>query len=116
MKTKRSFFTIPLALGIAVSAASAVQADSTTIEEVVVTAERRESTLQETDISMTVMGAKTLDELGAASLTDIADFVPNIKVSEMPGNWAPQSGYAASGTAKPLRLSIPRWRCISTVS
>lgn len=55
------------------------------IEEIVVTAEFREATLQETDISMTVMNAKTLDEMGATTPNDIGDFVPNIKIHEMPG-------------------------------
>jgi len=85
MKNQARFSPIPLALGLAVAAASAAQAQPKGLEEVIVTAERREASLQETDISMTVMGAKTLEEMGATMANDVSDFIPNVKIHEMPG-------------------------------
>lgn len=55
------------------------------IDEIIVTAEHRESTLQDTSISMTVMDDRTLQELGATTFVQIGDFSPNVMMYEAPG-------------------------------
>lgn len=55
------------------------------LEEVVVTAERREADLQETDISMTVMSSDTLIERGVSTYADVGNFAPNVMIHEQPG-------------------------------
>lgn len=55
------------------------------IDEIIVTAEHRESTLQDTSISMTVMDDQTLKELGATNFLQIGDFSPNVMMYEAPG-------------------------------
>lgn len=55
------------------------------IGEIIVTAERREASLQETAISMTVMDQTVLKEMGTNLLVQMGDFVPNVKMHEMPG-------------------------------
>jgi len=92
MISKRFIQTQPLALVLAVTAATAAQAQSDSLEEVIVTAERRTATLQETDISMTVIGANTLDEISFTTYEDIAFLTPNMMVQEQPA----RSGYAVS--------------------
>lgn len=76
-------------LGIAIVLAHSVGLAPTfafaQIEEVIVTAEKRESSLQDTDISITVMDATSLQELGVASYADIGDFAPNVMIHEMAG-------------------------------
>jgi len=58
---------------------------SVQLEEIVVTAERREASLQETDISMTVLGSDTLKEIGAVNYQQIGDMAPNVMMHESPG-------------------------------
>ena len=55
------------------------------LEEIVVTAERREASLQETDISMTVLGRESLAEIGVDNYQQIGDMAPNVMMHESPG-------------------------------
>lgn len=57
-----------------------------------VTAERRTDTLQETDISMTVIGSNTLDEISFTTNEEIAFLTLNMMVQQRPA----RSGYAVS--------------------
>ncbi|WP_116367121.1 TonB-dependent receptor [Parahaliea mediterranea] len=50
------------------------------LEEVVVTAERREENLQETPIAVTAFNEQTLLDLGIHDLKGVGDFVPNVRV------------------------------------
>ncbi|MCK9247026.1 MAG: TonB-dependent receptor, partial [Anaerolineaceae bacterium] len=53
-----------------------------TIEEVVVTAQRREESLQEAPISVFVMGASDLENQGIRSITELGEgSVPNLRIS-----------------------------------
>jgi iron complex outermembrane receptor protein len=49
-----------------------------TLEEVVVTARRRQESLQDVAISITALTGKTLEEAGVTRVTDIAELVPNM--------------------------------------
>ncbi|HEY8385226.1 MAG TPA: TonB-dependent receptor [Porticoccaceae bacterium] len=55
------------------------------IDEIVVTAQRREASLQDTDIAISAFTEGTLQELGIASYGDIGDFVPNMLTHETVG-------------------------------
>jgi iron complex outermembrane recepter protein len=77
-----------LILGAAVGAflapsAHAQQSDSsvTASEEIVVTAERRESTAQRTALSIAAFGAQELEDRGVTSPQDLVSVVPGIKVT-----------------------------------
>ncbi len=87
--------TTALASGISVSA----HAQQTTVEQeaseaeggatqssglgvIVVTAERRETNLQETPLSITAIGAEELEQIGAIGLQDMQGFIPNFSISE----------------------------------
>ena len=50
------------------------------IEEIVVTAERRESTVQDTALSMTAVTGEQLDQLGAFDAHSLSSFIPNVIV------------------------------------
>ena len=60
-------------------------ASESPLEEVTVTAEKRNTDLQRTPISMTAFSGKTLDEEQVRSLTDIADLAPTFKMGEVDG-------------------------------
>jgi iron complex outermembrane recepter protein len=50
------------------------------LEEVIVTAERTEKSLQETPISVVALNSDALDRLGVSTIADLGSSVPNLKV------------------------------------
>jgi len=81
--------SIATSVAVAVVAIPAV-ADAQ-LEEIVVTAERRETSLQQTPISVAAFSAETLESKGIETMEDIATFTPNldIKGSRGTGNTSP---------------------------
>ena len=67
------------------------------LEEIIVTAERREEKLDKVPISVTAFSQKTMDELHIQSFNDLASIVPGLVVS------TPQSGVQG------LRCRHPRY-------
>jgi iron complex outermembrane recepter protein len=60
------------------AAQTAADTSSTGVQEVVVTAERRGSTVQKTPISMTAMSGEALKEQGITSVTDLMRDIPGV--------------------------------------
>ena len=60
------------------------------LEEVVVTARKREETLQETPIAVTALTGENLQELGLTNISDLRKVVPNVDMYE--GNGASGTG------------------------
>ena len=54
---------------------------SAQIEDIVVTAERRETTLQDTPVSVTAMSGETLNAIGIRNLEDFQFFVPGVSIT-----------------------------------
>ena len=50
------------------------------IEEIVVTAERRESTVQDTALSVTAVTGEQLDQIGAFDAHSLSSYIPNVIV------------------------------------
>lgn len=71
---------IAAALPLVVSAQNSDQRRSTVLEEVLVTAERREASLQKTAISMAAFDEDMLRSIGALESSDIADYTPNVEM------------------------------------
>lgn len=63
------------------AAQQAEGAQGTTLEEIVVTAQRREQALQDVPISLQVVGTDLLDDTAAEDLGDLNGFVPGLLVS-----------------------------------
>jgi iron complex outermembrane receptor protein len=61
--------------------AAAQAQPSATLEEVVVTAQRREENLQETPLSITALSSSTLEDIRATDIYGIADFTPNLHIT-----------------------------------
>lgn len=83
-----------LAISLATSASLAVhaQADESSnnsekisIEEVLVTAQKREQDMQDTPIAMTAFNAQAMEKQGIADISDAAQYMPNVVISESPG-------------------------------
>lgn len=79
-----SYRRLGLAVVLAQTAALAPAAHAQ-LEEIIVTAERRATALQETDIAITAFSEDTLQELGVTNYLDLADHAPNVMMHEMPG-------------------------------
>lgn len=60
--------------------APSAMAQSVALEEVVVTAERREASLQDTPISVISMSAEAIEQVGVSSLNELASFMPNVNI------------------------------------
>jgi iron complex outermembrane receptor protein len=58
------------------------------LQEVVVTAQKREQSLQETPIAITAFGSRELEQKGITSVTDLGTFAPNVKITPLPSNTA----------------------------
>jgi iron complex outermembrane recepter protein len=81
MKSKFIQAAVPVVLGFV---APAVHAAAAELEEVVVTAERREESLQKTKISMTVLDARSIQEAGITEYVQVAKSAPNVIMSDIP--------------------------------
>ena len=89
--TKRRLFTasttagflMSLVAGFGVSAVAEEQADdSRPIEEVIVTASKREVSLQDSSLAISAFTGEQLDKRGIREFTDIASAIPGIDMSE----------------------------------
>ena len=75
-----------LAVGAATgSIASAQEGQRVALEEVIVTAQKREENLQEVPLAITAIGAAELDARSIESLADLNAIAPNVMVRQNPG-------------------------------
>lgn len=72
-------------LAAAVCVAEAQQPASPALAEVIVTAQKREQSLQDVPISVAAMGEEQLEQLGIRTLRDFAGNVPNLYVNNFNG-------------------------------
>ena len=88
LSCKQLFFTLASStciLGVATPQAYAQQS-ALVLEEVVVTAQKREQSLQDVPISVAVLGEEALQIRGIDTLTDIGANVPNLYVNSVPNS------------------------------
>jgi iron complex outermembrane recepter protein len=77
--------TAPLALAVAmipVALSPGVARAQMALEEVIVTARKRQESLQETPIAVSAYSAAAMEELGIHDLSDLRDVTPNVDVSD----------------------------------
>ena len=70
-------------------AAASVGADTGSLEEIVVTAEKRSESLQSVPVSVTVLTSSQLGELKLDSPSDLATQIPNLQVDGVNGEGSP---------------------------
>ncbi|MEH6550699.1 MAG: TonB-dependent receptor [Pseudomonadales bacterium] len=76
-------------LGVQLSAALVSGAQANELEEVIVTAEKRQQSLQDVPISVSAITGDSLDKLKMESAADIASQIPNLQVSAPYGDVQP---------------------------
>lgn len=76
---------LALAIGALVTWNTAAAA---VLEEVVVTAQKREQSLQDVPISLSVVGGTDIDDFALRDFSDLSTQIPNFFVQDTPGNYA----------------------------
>ncbi|MGB2055194.1 MAG: TonB-dependent receptor plug domain-containing protein, partial [Porticoccaceae bacterium] len=61
-----------------------VATDANSIDEIVVTATKRETSLMETAVAVSAFGQESLDNQGVKNLLDLDDMVPNLQIGLSP--------------------------------
>ncbi|MBY6188897.1 TonB-dependent receptor [Microbulbifer agarilyticus] len=70
---------------LTVASSAGVAAQELTLEEVVVTAQKRTESLQDVPISIAAMGGEKIDNLGITSLEELTQYTPNVTVNNGSG-------------------------------
>ena len=76
------------------SAQDATRASSAGIEEIIVTAQRREESIQRTPIAVTALSSEDLEARTTFDLSDVGEYVPNLDFSTRAA-WAMRPARAA---------------------
>ncbi|MBK6288914.1 MAG: TonB-dependent receptor [Gammaproteobacteria bacterium] len=81
------------ALSLAIAATAGIGAPamaqdtrSSGLEEIVVTAQRREESLQDTPIAITAFTEDKLNDLGVFDMSQVGDFAPNVHIGKQPSS------------------------------
>jgi outer membrane receptor protein involved in Fe transport len=79
----KSFSIVGLAVAATLLTTQAAAQDGTQLEEVVVTATKREQTLQDVPVAVTVTTGETLMKAAVRDVSDLASLVPSLRVSQL---------------------------------
>ena len=91
-----------LAVALALQPALHAQSDEGGLQEIVVTAQKREQRLVDVPIAITALSGDALDRRGITDVQGLEGFTPNLQISPTPGNsTAAQIAIRGSVTANP---------------
>jgi iron complex outermembrane recepter protein len=79
----KSFSIVGLAVAVTLLTTQAVAQDGVQLEEVVVTATKREQTLQDVPVAVTVTTGETIARAAVRDVSDLASLVPSLRVSQL---------------------------------
>src|SRR5690625_4248727 len=85
------------ALAATLTQAPPVLAQSGALEEIVVTARKRDESLQDTPVAITAFSGNRLQESGITNLADFNRIVPNVDVQAGSGTAGAANGYSRGG-------------------
>lgn len=88
---------LAVAAALAPSALLAAEAAGQELEEVVITAERRATNLQDTPLSILALSSETLEQKGVGDIADVAMYTPNLTISGSRGTGNNQPTFAIRG-------------------
>ena len=95
MSFRSNLVATSVALACAMPAVAAE--DELVLEEIVITAERRTTNLQDTPLSIQALSAEVMEEKGLGDLADVAMFTPNLSISGSRGTGNNQPSFAIRG-------------------
>lgn len=87
-------YKVPLAVALFATLPMHVQAQ--VLEEVVVTAQKREQNVMDVPISIAAMGAESIEQTAIRELREIADYIPNVEISGGDGGTITVRGVGSS--------------------
>ncbi len=90
----------------AANAVAAAAATSVGVDEVVVTAQRRETNLQKTPIAISAFGSKILQDRGIKSIRDLAGQIPNFSIARANISYTTQT-YSLRGVGETDPIQEP---------
>lgn len=89
-----------IASGFGTSVLAQEESTSPTLEEIVVTAQRREENLQSSPVSVVAVNADRIAELGIADPQGLANFIPNVSMGDGTGRGAGGTSIAIRGVSE----------------
>ncbi|MBN4075632.1 MAG: hypothetical protein COA71_08530 [SAR86 cluster bacterium] len=103
MKTNKRFYLLGIAGLMSLNAGPvAAQRSAPALEEIVVTAQRREENLQSTPVSVASFSSDRLRDMSATSIADMAAFVPNLSLGNATGRAADKAAISIRGINEAL--------------
>jgi len=78
--------SVTLAVALALQPALHAQSDDAGLQEIVVTAQKREQRLVDVPIAITALSGDALDRRGITDVQGLEGFTPNLQISPTPGN------------------------------
>ncbi len=79
-RIKTIFYALPIVFALNITA------QTSGLEEVVVTAQKKEENLQDAPIAVTAITASTIDDLDLTNIVDLAGMAPNVHIINTPSN------------------------------
>ena len=90
--------TLPIAAAIALAVSGTASAQSEALEEITVTAQKREQSVQDIGIAITAFTYENLQDRGIDEITQIQDITPNLRINRNFGQSTPR--YAIRGVGE----------------
>ncbi|MGI9276819.1 MAG: TonB-dependent receptor [Endozoicomonas sp.] len=84
MHTPTTRKPLALAIALALSTGTAI-VHAAELEEVIVTAQKREQDLQDTPIAVSAFGAEAIEQQGVKDISDVSQYAPNVEIAPTPG-------------------------------
>ena len=108
MKNRRKDSRLVIGAGLVLAGAlpAWAQQDTGGLEEVVVTAERREANLQETPVTLTALSADQVADQGIVTTQDVAKTVPNLQLLPLTAHGLLLAHFALDGE-RPVQDAAP---------
>ncbi len=95
------------ALTLAIASTAMAQGTPTEPAEIIVTAQKREQSLQDVPVAVSALGAEQLEVRRIESVRDLSSVAPNVQISRMPEYDAnPQISIRGSSTPNPDQLQV----------
>ncbi|PLW69841.1 TonB-dependent receptor [Pseudohalioglobus lutimaris] len=82
MRTTAIHRLTPIAIALAMVPTAPLMAQQLMLEEVVVTAQKREQSLQDVPIAVSAMSGDRIDDIGITDLEQVALYIPNVNINQ----------------------------------
>ena len=79
----KSYSAVGLAVAATLLSAGAVAQESAELQEIIVTATKREQTLQDVPVAVSVTPVETINKASIKDITDLASIIPSLRVSTL---------------------------------